>query len=267
MNQKEEEESKCREFVDELNRLAAHERYRYIGHVSELEPREFSDCLIKDRRTSKELHVGCTRYSPSWMTVERANMQLLEKRFACDLRSLGYDNYTIFLQARNWQSHPLQKLNRSGVEDLARSIKQFLVDHKPKTADQTSAQFNLDDFPRYAPLVGMFQLLLLTKFENPQSESRPDDGSPIVRVGVIGYEAGEMALRLEQTITSKLGGPGDTVDILMIYSEGPLFVYDVQQTNLRLKEIAEARHAQQSFGEIWFLAHYWTRDQKLYRVV
>jgi len=76
-----------------------------------------------------------------------------------------------------------------------------------------------------------------------------------------------MALRLEQTITSKLGGPGDTADILMIYSEGPLFVYDVQETNLRLKEIAEARRAQQSFGEIWFLAHYWTRDQKLYRVV
>ena len=45
MNQKEEEESKCREFVDELNCLAEHDRYRYIGHVSELEGKEFPDCL------------------------------------------------------------------------------------------------------------------------------------------------------------------------------------------------------------------------------
>ena len=267
MQRKEEEESKCREFVDELNRLAAHERYRYIGHVSELDAKEFSDCLIKDRRTSKELHVACTCYSPGWMTVERANMQLLEKRFASDLRNIGCDNCTIFLRARNWQSHPLQKLNRSGIEELARSIKQFLMDNKASASDQNSAQFNLDDFPRYAPLKAMFQFLLLTKLDNPQSESRLDDGPPIVPVGVIGYEAGELALRLEQAITSKLGGPGDTSDILVIYSEGPLFRYDVQETNRRLKEIAEAHHAQQSFGEIWFLAHYWTRDQKLYRVM
>jgi len=168
VNQKEEEESKCREFVAELNRLAAHERYRYVGRVSELEAKEFSDCLIMDRRTSKELHVECTRYSPDWMSVERSNMQMLEKRFAYDLANIGYENNTIFLRTRNWHSHPLQKLNRSGVEELARSIKQFLVDHKKKGADQSSAQFNLDDFPRYAPLAGMFQFLRLTKVENPQ---------------------------------------------------------------------------------------------------
>lgn len=266
MNQKEEEESKCQEFVFELNQLAEHERYRYIGHVSESGGKEFPDCLIKDRRTSKELHVECTRYSPDWMNVERANMQLLEKRFAFDLRNIGYENYAIFLQMRNWHSHPLQKLNRSGVEDLARSIKQFLVDHKPKISDQGSAQFNLGDFPRYAPLAGMFQFLRLTKLEKKQAAS-PGDGSAIVQVGVVGYEGSEMEQRLEQTITSKLRGPGNTADILLIYSEGPLFLYDVPQTNTRLKEIAEAHHAPQSFGEIWFLTHYWTGDQKLYRVV
>lgn len=267
MNQKEEEESKCREFVIQLNQRAGHERYRYVGHLSELEGKEFSDCLIMDRRTGKELHVECSRYSPDWMTVERSNMQMLERRLANDLGNIGYENCAIFLQTRNWHNHPLQKLNRSGVEDLARGIKQFLVDHKPKTADQRSAQFNLDDFPRYAPLAGMFQFLLLTKLENPQAESRLDDGSPTVQVGLTGYEASEMALRLEQTITSKLRGPGYTADILLIYSEGPLFLYDIPETNTRLKEIAEARHAQQSFGEIWFLAHYWTGDQKLNRVV
>ncbi len=267
MNQKEEEESKCQEFVFELNQLAEHERYRYIGSVSELGEKEFPGRFIMDRRTSKELHVECTRYSPDGMTVERANMQLLEKRFACDLKNIGYENYTILLQMRNWQSHPLQKLNRSGVEDLARSIKQFLVDHKPKAADQSSVQFNLDDFPRYAPLAGMFRFLLLARLAHPQTASRLDGGPPIAQVGMIGYEASEMALRLEQTITSKLRAPGYTADVLLIYSEGPLFVYDVQQTNTRLKEIAEAHHAQQSFGEIWFLSHYWTGGQKLYRVV
>ena len=266
MNQKEEEESKCLEFVDQLNQLAGHERYRYIGHVSESGGKEFPDCLIKDRRTSKELHVAFTRYSPDWMNVERANMQLLEKRFALDLTNIGYENYAISLQMRNWNSHPLQKLNRSGVEDLARSIKQFLVDHKPKISDQGSAQFNLDDFPRYAPLAGMFQFLRLTKLEKKQAAS-PGDGPAFVQVGVVGCDAGEMEQRLEQAIISRLRGPDNTADILLIYSEGPLFVYDVPQTNTRLKEIAEAHRAQQSFGEIWFLTHYWTGDQKLYRVV
>jgi hypothetical protein len=266
VNQREKEESKCREFVVELNRLAAHERYRYIGHVSEFEGKEFPDCLIKDRRTSKELHVECARYSPDWMTVESANLQLLEKRFASDLRNIGYESHTIFLQTRNWHSHPLQKLNRSGLEELARSIKQFLVDHKPKTADESS-QFNLDDFPRYAPLGAMFQFLRSTRLDNPQSSSRLEDGLPMVQVGVIGCEPAEMALRLEQCITSRLRGPGDTADILLIYSAGPLFLYDVAQVNTRLKEIAEAHHAQHCFGEIWLLAHYWTEDQKLYRVV
>jgi hypothetical protein len=200
------------------------------------------------------------------MNVERANMQLLEKRFALDLTNIGYENYAISLQMRNWNSHPLQKLNRSGVEDLARSIKQFLVDHKPKISDQGSAQFNLDDFPRYAPLAGMFQFLRLTKLEKKQAAS-PGDGPAFVQVGVVGCDAGEMEQRLEQAIISRLRGPDNTADILLIYSEGPLFVYDVPQTNTRLKEIAEAHRAQQSFGEIWFLTHYWTGDQKLYRVV
>ena len=61
-------------------------------------------------------------------------------------------------------------------------------------------------------------------------------------------------------------GPRYTADVLLIYSEGPLFLFDVPKTVIRLKEIAEARQAQQSFREIWFLAHYWTADQKLYRV-
>jgi len=72
VNQKEQEESKCREFVDELNRLVEHERYRYIGHVSELEGKAFSsDCLIKDRRMSSELHVECTRFAPERWRVRR----------------------------------------------------------------------------------------------------------------------------------------------------------------------------------------------------
>lgn len=266
VSQREEEESKCREFVDELNHLAAHERYRYIGHVSELEKgKEFPDCLIMDRRTSKELHVECSRYAPDWKTVERANMQILERRFASDLRNVGYENYTIFLQIRNWPSHPLQKLNRSGAEDLARCIKKFLVDQKPKIADQGSAKLNLDDFPRYAPLAETFQFLLLTRLEEPRAVSRLDDGIP--RVGVIGYEAPEVDERLEQTIISKLRGPGNAADALLIYSEGPLFLFDVTKTNGSLTKVAEAHNARQSFGEIWFLAHYRTGDQKLYRVI
>jgi len=266
VGQKEEEESKCREFVDELNRLAAHERYRYIGHVSELEKgKEFPDCLIMDRRTSRELHVECTRYAPDWKAVERSNMQILERRFASDLRNIGYEHYTIFLQIRNWPSHPLQKLNRSGAEELARNIKQFLVDQQPKIADQSSAKFNLDDFPRYAPLAQTFQFLFLTKLEDPRAVSRLNDG--ILQVGVIGYEATEMEGRLEQTIISKLRGRDNVADALLIYSEGPLFLYDAAETNTRLKEIANVHNAQQSFGEIWFLAHYRTGDQKLYGVV
>jgi hypothetical protein len=267
VNQKEEEESKCREFVDELNRLAEHERYRYIGHVSELEGKEFPDCLFKDRRTSSEVHVECTRFTPDWMTVEKANMQILERRFAYDLRDIGYENYDIFLQTRNPFEHPLQKLNRSGVEDLARSVKRFLADQKPHVGEQSLVKFNLDDFPRYVPLTKTFQFLLLTKLENPEAVSRLDDGSPIVRVGVIGFELSEIEGRLEKTIASKRRGPDYTADVLLIYSEGPLFLFDVPKTVIRLKEIAEVRQAQQSFREIWFLAHYWTADQKLYRVV
>jgi hypothetical protein len=137
VNQKEEEESKCREFVDQLNRLAEHERYRYIGHVSELEGEEFPDCLIKDRRANSELHVECTRFAPDWMTVEKANMQILERRFAYDLRDTGYENYDIFLQTRNPFEHPLQNLNRSSVEDLARNVKKFLIDQQPQIGNQS----------------------------------------------------------------------------------------------------------------------------------
>jgi len=267
VNQKEEEESKCQEFVAGLNHLAEHERYRYIGHVSELEGKEFLDCLIKDRRTSSELHVECTRYAPDWMTVEKANMQILERRFAYDLRDIGYENYDIFLQTRNPFEHPLQKLNRSDVEDLARSVKRFLTDQKPHVGEQRLVKFNLDDFPRYVPLTKTFQFLLLTKLENPEAVSRLDDGSPIVRVGVIGFELSEIEGRLEKTLSSKLRGPGYTADILLIYSEGPLFLVDAPKTVTRLKQLAEAKVAQESFNEIWFLAHYWTERQKLYRVL
>lgn len=267
MNQKEEEESKCREFVDQLNRLAGHERYRYIGHVSELEGKDFPDCLIKDSRTSSELHVECTRFAPDWMTVEKANMQVLERRFAFDLRDIGYDNYDIFLQTRNPFEHPLQKLNRSGVEDLARNVKQFLTDQKRHVAEQNLVKFNLDDFPTYVPLTTTFQFLLLTKLENPEAMSRLDDGSPFVRVGVIGFELAEIDKRLEATLSNKLRGLGYTTDILLIYSDGPLFLLDAPKTAIRLKELAESHKAQESFKEIWFLAHYWTEDQKLYRVV
>ena len=218
-----------------------------------------------DRRTAKELHVECSRYSPDWSTVERANMQILERRFASDLRNIEYENYTIFLQIRDWPSHPLQKLNRSGAEDLARSIKKFLVDQKPRIADQASTKFNLHDFPRYAPLAQTFQFLFLTKMEDPRAVNRLDDGT--VQVGVIGHAATEMDGRLEQTIASKLRGSGNAADALLIYSEGPLFLYDVSKTNASLTKVAEAHNAQQSFAEIWFLAHYRTGDQKLYRVI
>ncbi len=267
MNQKEEEESKCREFVDQLNRLAGHERYRYIGYVSELDGKEFPDCLIKDRRTSNELHVECTRFAPDWMTVEKANMQILERRFACDLKDIGYENYAIFLQTRSPFEHPLQKLNRSGVEDLARSVKRFLTDQKPHVGEQSVLKFNLDDFPTYVPLTTTFQFLGLTKLENPEAVSRLDDGSPIVRVGVIGFERAEIEKRLAATLSKKLRGAAYTMDILLIYSTGPLFLLDAPKTVTRLKELAEAHNAQPSFREIWFLAHYWTEDQKLYRVV
>jgi hypothetical protein len=138
VNQKEEEESKCREFVDQLNWLAAHERYRYIGHVSELDRKDFPDCLIMDRRTSRELHVECTRFAPEWRTVEKANIQILERRFAYDLRDIGYEKYDIFLQTRRPFEHPLQKLNRSGVEGLARNVKRFLTDQRPHVGEQAS---------------------------------------------------------------------------------------------------------------------------------
>jgi hypothetical protein len=268
VNQKEQEESKCREFVDHLNHLAEHERYRYIGHVSELEGKEFSsDCLIKDRRTSSELHVECTRFAPDWKTVEKANIQILESRFAYDLGNIGYENYDILLQTRNPSEHPLQNLNRSGAEDLARNVKRFLADQKPNVGQQSFVKFKLDDFPRYVPLTKTFQFLLLTKLENPETATRLDDGSPIVRVGVMGFELSEVEKRLDKTISGKLRGPGYTADILLIYSEGPLFLFDVPKTVIRLKEIAEVRQAQQSYREIWFLAHYWTAEQKLYRVV
>jgi hypothetical protein len=132
-------------------------------------------------------------------------MQLLARRFTHDLKNIGYENYAIFLQTRNWDSHPIQRLNRSGVEDLARSIKQFLVEHKPKTAEQSSTRFNLDDFPRYVPLAGIFEFLLLTKLENPQVEGHLDNGS-VVQVGVTGYQASEMALRLEEPLPASFVG-------------------------------------------------------------
>lgn len=266
MNQKEEEESKCREFVDQLNWLAAHERYRYIGHVSELDRKDFPDCLILDRRTSSELHVECTRFAPEWMTVEKANIQILERRFACDLRDIGYEKYDIVLQTRNPFEHPLQKLNRSGVEDLARNVKRFLTDQRRHVVEQSLVKFNLDDFPTYVPLTKTFQFLLLTKFENPEAANHLDDGSPIVRVGVIGSELAAIDKRLEDTFSKKLRGPGYTSDVLLIYSAGPLFLLDAPKTVTRLKELSEAHNAPQSFREIWFLAHYWTGDQKLYRV-
>jgi len=222
--------------------------------------------VFKDRRTSIEVRVECTRFAPDWMTVEKANMQILERRFAYDLRDIGYEHYEIFLQTRSPFEHPLQKLNRSGAEDLARSVKRFLADQKPHVGAQSFIKFNLDDFPRYVPLTKTFRFLLLTKLENPEAVSRLDDGSPIVRVGVIGFELSEIEGRLEKAIASKLRGPGYTADVLLIYSEGPLFLFDVPKTVIRLKEIAEARQAQQSFREIWFLAHHWTADQKLYRV-
>jgi hypothetical protein len=152
VNQKEEEESKCREFVDQLNRLAAHERYRYIGHVSEMDGRYFPHCLVMDRRTSSELHVECALFAPEWSTVEKANVQILERRFADNLKDIGYESYDIFLQTRNPSEHPLQKLNRSGVEDLARNVKRFLADQRPKVGEQGVIKFNLDDFPTYVPL-------------------------------------------------------------------------------------------------------------------
>ena len=258
VNQQEVEESKCQECVEELNRLAEHERYRYLGHLSELERKHFPERLIKDRRTSKELHVECTRLAPNWTTVERANLQILERRFASDLSPLGYENYEIFLQMRDPQAHTLQKLNRSGVDELARSIKQFLSDQKPHGGEQKLVTFQLDDFRLYGPLASIFKTVLLSKID------RLADGSADVRVGVIAYEQRELEERLDQAIATKLDRQAD---ILLIYSEGPLFLFDAANTLGRLKQIAETLHAHQSFGEIWFLTHYWTGGQKLFRIV
>jgi len=262
--QNEQEDSKCREFVAELNRLAEHERYRYIGHLSELEPKYFSEFLIKDRRTSKELHIECARFAPDWMTVERANLQILERRFAQDLPHLGYENYEIYLEMRDPHTHPLQKLNRTGVDEVARYIKQFLAVRRPEVGEQGFVKFNLGDFVRYAPLARIFYVLRLSKID---VASQDEGGAPAIRAGVIGFEPRELEQRLEQTITSKLREQDHTADILLVYSEGPLFLLDVPQTVTRLTEIALAHNAQQGFSEIWFLAHYWTADQKLHRVV
>jgi hypothetical protein len=106
----------------------------------------------------------------------------------------------------------------------------------------------------------------LTKLENPEAASRLDDGSPFVRVGIIGFELPEIDKHLEATISNKLRGPEYTSDVLLIYSAGPLFLLDAPKTVTRLKELSEVHNAPQSFREIWFLAHYWTGDQKLYRV-
>ena len=76
--------------------------------------------------------------------------------------------------------------------------------------------------------------------------SRLDDGSPIVRVGVTGFELSEIEGRLEKAIFSKLRGSGYTADVLLIYSEGPLFLFDVPKTVIRLKEITGVRQAQAS---------------------
>jgi hypothetical protein len=200
------------------------------------------------------------------MTVEKANMEILERRFAYNLRDIGYENYDIFLQTRNPLEHPLQKLNRSGVEDLARNVRQFLTDQRTHVGEESLVKFTLDDFPLYVPLTKTFQFLLLTKLTNPEAVSRLDDGSPIVRVGVIGFELAEIDKLLEDTLGKKVRGPGYTTDILLIYSDGPLFLLDVPKAVTHLKELAQAHNAQQSFREIWFLAHYWTEDQKLYRV-
>jgi len=261
VNQQEVEESKCRECVEELNRLAEHERYRYLGHLSELERKHFSERLIKDRRTSKELHVECTRLAPNWTTVEKANLQMLERRFASDLPPLGYQNYEIFLQMRDPQAHTLQKLNRSGVDELARSIKKFLTDQKPQSGAQKLVTFQLDDSRLYAPLASVFKTVLMSKLD---TDSQTAAGSTDVRVGVIAYEQSELEERLDQVIASKLDL---RADILLIYSEGPLFLFDSASTLGRLKQIAEMLHAHQSFGEIWFLTHYWTGGQKLFRIV
>jgi hypothetical protein len=260
VNQQEVEESKCQECVEELNRLAEHERYRYLGHLSELERKHFPERLIKDRRTSKELHVECTRLAPNWTTVERANLQMLERRFASDLPPLGYENYEILLQIRDPQAHGLQKLNRSGVDELARSIKQFLSDQKPHGGERDVVTFDLEDFRLYAPLASIFKTVLLSKTD---TAGQLADGSTVVRVGVIAYEQKELEERLNQAIASKVGQQGD---VLLIYSEGPLFLFDSASTLGRLKQIAESHQVHQSFEEIWFLMHYWTGGQKLFRI-
>lgn len=261
MNQQEIEELKCRECVEELNRLAEHERYRYLGHLSELERKHFNERLIKDRRTSKELHVECSRWAPDWTTVERANLQMLERRFAADLPPLGYENHEISLYMRDRNTHQLQKLNRSGVGELARNIKQFLSDQKPHKDVPGPTKFNLDEFRSYSPLAGVFKTLLLSKVD---VSVQVTSGSTEVRVGVIAYEQAEIEQLLDQAVASKLGGQAD---ILLIYSEGPLFLFDLAGTIARLKRIAESRRTHQHFGEIWFLAHYSAGGQRLFQIV
>ena len=261
VNQEEVEDSKCRECVEEMNRLAEHERYRYLGHLSELERKHLPERLIKDRRTSRELHVECARLAPDWTTVEKANLQILEQRFASFLPELGYENYEIFLQMRDPQTHPLQKLNRSGVDELARGIRQFFTDPKSHSGDPDVGKFDLDDRRAYAPLGRIFQSLVVSKVDDA---SRLADGSTVVRVGVIAYSQSELEKRIDQVIANKLDR---RADVLLIYSEGPLFLFDLADTIARLKQAAGTHQAQQRFGEIWFLAHYRTGGQKLFRIV
>lgn len=244
-----------------MNRLAEHERYRYLGHLSETDRKHFAEQLIKDRRTSVELHVECSRLAPDWTTVERANLQILERRFEADLPQLGYDNCEIFLHVRDPHSHPLQKLNRSGVDELARTIKKYLVGQKPLLGEQSLTEFPINEVRPYSPLAEIFRTVRVSKVN---SSGTATGDSPVVRVGVIAYEQSELELRLDQAITSKFGR---RADILLIYSEGPLFVFDLAKVSARLKESAETLRAHQFFAKIWFLAHYLTAAQKLFQIV
>jgi hypothetical protein len=47
----------------------------------------------------------------------------------------------------------------------------------------------------------------LTKIDYPEAVSRLDDGSPFVRVGIIGFELPEIDKHLEATISNWLRGP------------------------------------------------------------
>lgn len=266
MHKTEVEESKCREFVDEFNRLAGCEQYHYIGLVGELTGEEFPDCLIQDCQTGEELQVECTQFSLDWMAAERANMNALAKRLAYQLKSLGYQQYDIFLQTRNPFVHPLQRLKRADIVDLVRAVKQFLTDQKRQISGQSFRQFDLGHFPQYAPLARMFQFLLITKLDDTALAQRLAQGSPRIRLGVTGFELGEVYKRLDDAIANKLRGPGYTADILLIHSDG-LFSFDIADTVGHLKAIAASRNAPHSFKQIWFLSHYWTDHQKLYRIL